>query len=849
MENSGCSLLVLTLIFGTTSYVLFLPSVISSNSSSINQERQALVQSGWWNHDQNVSNHCNWTGIICNEAGSIIEISDSHTIPFELRRFQNLKLISFLNLIRLDLNGMQLRGSIAKEIAALSKLAYLDLSYNHLQGKLPKALSNLTQLENLYLSDNSLSGFIPSSLGQLKNLVNLCLRFNQIEGLIPVELGNLSNLEELYISNNLLVGSIPSTLGQLKNLTHLDLCSNQIEGRIPLELGNLSSLKELYLSQNSLTGSIPSSLGHLKNLVHLFLGSNQIEGTIPIELGNLSNLEGLFLSNNRISSVIPPKLFQMANLHSLSVSSNQLHGSIPSENVNAISLSNLDLSHNILSGSIPSPILICSPFAPTYKSVNLSCNLLNGSITSQISCVSNLNLSHNFLNGEVPYDLGRNSLIEELDLSYNDFTGKLHKELAVIGDINLSYNSFDFSRDLDSESQSPDYCHFKEDSLIGYNTPNFTFCHSVHQTNHGTSKAKHFILISLPIICFIILVLLSTLYFTRCTSKIKFEGRSTKNGDLFSIWNYDGKIAFEDIIEATEDFHIKHCIGTGAYGSVYRAQLPSGKIVALKKLHQLESQNPSFDKSFRNEVKVLTEIRHRNIVKLYGFCLHNRCMFLVYQYMERGSLVHVLSNGVEAEELNWSKRVNIIREMTHALSYMHHDCTPPIVHRDVSSSNVLLNTQLEAYVSDFGTARLLDPDSSNQTLVVGTYGYIAPELAYTLTVTEKCDVYSFGVVALETLMGRHPGELISSLSNSSTHNMLLKDILDSRLPLPFSQKDEQDIVLVVTLALACLCSKPKSRPSMQHVDQELSCFKQPLPLRFGEITIIQLMTPDISSIT
>jgi serine/threonine protein kinase len=211
----------------------------------------------------------------------------------------------------------------------------------------------------------------------------------------------------------------------------------------------------------------------------------------------------------------------------------------------------------------------------------------------------------------------------------------------------------------------------------------------------------------------------------RCISRTKIQRGTSKNGDVFSIWNYDGKIAFEDIIEATEDFHIKYCIGTGAYGSVYRAQLPSGKIVALKKLHQMESQNPSFDKSFRNEAKMLTEIRHRNIVKLHGFCFHNRSMFLVYQYMERGSLFCVLSNNEEAKELNWSKRINIIRGIAHALCYMHHDCTPPIVHRDVTSSNVLLNSQFEAFVSDFGTARILDPDSSNQTLPIGTYGYIA----------------------------------------------------------------------------------------------------------------------------
>ncbi|KAJ7962177.1 putative Receptor protein kinase [Quillaja saponaria] len=329
---------------------------------------------------------------------------------------------------------------------------------------------------------------------------------------------------------------------------------------------------------------------------------------------------------------------------------------------------------------------------------------------------------------------------------------------------------------------------------------------------------------------------------------IKDEETTMKCGDLFSIWNFDGKIAYEDIINATEDFDIRHCIGTGAYGSVYRAQLPSGKIVALKKLHPLESQEPSLDRSFRNEVKMLTNILHRNIVKLHGFCLHKRCMFLVYEYMEQGSLFCVLSNDVEAEQLTWSKRVNIVKGIAHALSYMHHDCSPTIIHRDITSNNILLNGELEAFVSDFGTARLLDPDSSNQTLLVGTYGYVAPELAYTMVVTEKCDVYSFGVVALETMMGKHPGDLISSLSTSSAQNIMLKDVLDPRLSLSCYQRIGGDVVLVVTLALACLHSKPKSRPSMQQVAQEFMIPRLSLPKAFDEISVQQLINQEIYQI-
>ncbi|XP_059638708.1 MDIS1-interacting receptor like kinase 2-like [Cornus florida] len=206
----------------------------------------------------------------------------------------------------------------------------------------------------------------------------------------------------------------------------------------------------------------------------------------------------------------------------------------------------------------------------------------------------------------------------------------------------------------------------------------------------------------------------------------KFEERAIKKGNLFSVWNYDRCIVHEDIIKATDNFDIRHCKGTGGYDSVYKAQLPSGEVVALKKLHKLEAEEPAFDRSFKNEVQMLTEIRHRNIVKLYGFYLHNRCMFLIYEYMERGSLFCALRYNDEVVELNWSRRVNVIKGIAHALSYMHHDCNPPIVHCDISSSNILLDSELEAFVSDFGTDRRLYPNSSNQTVLASTFGYIVP---------------------------------------------------------------------------------------------------------------------------
>ncbi|XP_054780392.1 receptor-like protein 7 isoform X2 [Prosopis cineraria] len=146
--------------------------------------------------------------------------------------------------------------------------------------------------------------------------------------------------------------------------------------------------------------------------------------------------------------------------------------------------------------------------------------------------------------------------------------------------------------------------------------------------------------------------------------------------------------------------------------------------------------------------------------------------------------------------------------------------------------------------NNFGTARILDLESSNQTLLIGTYGYIAPEQAYTLVVTEKCDVYSFVVVVLEIIIGKHPGDLILYLSEDNTESIFLKDILDPRLPLPL-RKDAKDLILSITVALACLHPSSKSRPSMKQVTQTLSFSKLQLATPFNGISFKHLMNQDI----
>ncbi|KAL7195402.1 hypothetical protein ACSBR1_035596 [Camellia fascicularis] len=549
-------------------------------------------------------------------------------------------------------------------------------------------------------------------------------------------------------------------------------------------MGDLMQLAQLNLSHTLLTGKIPSSIGKLINLNFFDASSNQVNDTIPAELGLLSNLRHLDLSSNQLSGQLPPI-------------------KIPN------SFQYLDLSHNFLNGPIPREL-------------------------DQFENLEYLRLNDNDLNGTIPTRLAYLSQLQHLNLAHNNLSGRVPCNVYSIKVHDLSYNPLN--------GQIPQY---------GYDCAPSSHASSqaINKTTCCINSSKKRIVMLALLISLIIIVFLGLLAsgcFLCCkTHKKQTKARAMKNGDICSIWNYDGRIAYEDIIKATNNFDIKYCIGTGGYGSVYRAQLPSGKVVALQKLHHFEAEEPAFDKSFRNEVQMLTNIRHRDIVKLYGFCLHNRCMFLVYEYMERGSLFCALRIEVEAIELGWTQRVNIIKSIAHALSYLHHDCTPPIVHRDISTNNILLNSETKAFIGDFGTARLLYPDSSNQTIIAGTYGYIAPELAYTMVVTEKCDVYSFGVVTLETIMGRHPGELLSSLASPSTQNLMLIDVLDSRIQHPANPVVVRNIVLIAIVALACVRSKPRSRPTMLCVSQELLVCKKTLATPFRAISVRQLLNPEM----
>ncbi|KAK9077703.1 hypothetical protein SSX86_006040 [Deinandra increscens subsp. villosa] len=756
---------------------------VQADSDMISLQVKALLATKWWAHE-NTSDHCKWDGIACNKARSVIAIRLFHSYLAGGLDLRSLDFSPFPDLVALVLEDCGLKGSIPEQIGLLLNLTYLSLSLNHLTGNLPVFLTNLTHLEYLYLYDNNFSGNLPTSFTHLIQLKYLVLSHNNLNGKLPVSMANLIRLEYLDLSSNNFNGKLHVSLTNFTHLEYLYLYNNNFGGNLPISFTHLIQLKCLDLSRNNLNGKLPVSMANLIRLEKLDLSANNFSGNLPVSLTNLTHLEYLYLQNNKFGGNLPISFTYLIRLKFINLSRNNLNGKLPISIANLIRLEYLNLYDNSFSGNLPVSMAILTRLEYLDLShnnfsdlmnlphVDLSHNRLVGSIPENISRLDYLDISSNKLSGNIRIQDPCN--LKHLDLSMNQMTGGITSLRACfhLEYLDLRSNKFTGNKINKLDFQYLVFLNQSQNPLteFGPNPPYSFHKREIGKEHVPRNKVLRHLTIFLPVIGGLCFILLGYVFYNKHkATKKKIQPTVEKHGNVCSILNYDGTIAYEDFITATEDFDLKFCIGTGGYGSVYEAKLPDGKTFALKKLHHFEAEQPTFDQSFKNEIQVLTKLRHKNIVKLYGFCLHNKCNFLVYEYMERGSLFWALSNSELAVEVDWIKRVNIIKDVAHALAYMHHDCNPPIVHRDISSTNILLNAKMEGFVADFGAARLLDPDSSNQTIILGTLGYIAPELAYNMTVTEKCDVYSFGVLVLEILGGKHPEDLLSSLNNSDSH--------------------------------------------------------------------------------
>ena len=272
--------------------------------------------------------------------------------------------------------------------------------------------------------------------------------------------------------------------------------------------------------------------------------------------------------------------------------------------------------------------------------------------------------------------------------------------------------------------------------------------------------------------------------------------------------------------KATNNFCNSRILGQGGQGTVYKGMLTDGKIVAIKKSKLVDEGQLE---SFVNELVILSQINHRNVVKLIGCCLETDVPLLIYEFIPNGTLYHLLHAPTEEFHITWKMRLQIATESAGALAYLHSSSATPIYHRDIKSSNLLLDEKYRAKVADFGTSRAITIEQTHvTTCVMGTYGYLDPEYFQSNQFTEKSDVYSFGVVLVELITGRKPicptksGGWISLAYEFLSHveTSRLSDILDARVA---EEGTEEEFIAVANLARQCLRMNGKLRPSMKEI--------------------------------
>ncbi|KAL3615108.1 Serine/threonine-protein kinase hsl1 [Castilleja foliolosa] len=748
-------------------------------------------------------------------------------IPSELGNLTNLEV--------LWLTGTNLVGEIPSSLGRLCRLTVLDVAYNSLTGPIPSSITELKAAVQIELYNNSLSGEMPrTGWSNMTSLLRFDASMNELAGLIPAELCGLP-LESLNLYENNLGGELPAAIADSPNLYELNLFRNQLSGKLPANLGKSSplrfidvsnnkfsghlpeglcfngALKEMLMIENSFSGEIPANLGECRSLQRVRLGHNNFSGEVPAEFWGLSHLSLLELTGNSFSGGIAKTIVGASNLSQLILSENNFSGTLPEEIGFLGNLLEFSGNANKFSGSLPGSIVNLGQLVK----LDLHDNEFSGEIPNEVHSwkkLNELNLANNEFSGEIPSEIGDLPVLNCLDLSGNRFFGKIPIELQnlKLNRLNLSYNHL--TGDIPTTYAKRMY----KDSFLG----NPGLCGDIEGLCDDKREIKNmgYLWFLRSFFVFAILVLIFSVIWL-CLKYMKSKKVKMSVDNLKWTLMTFHKLGFneDEIINALDEDNV---IGAGASGKVYKVVLSQGEAVAVKKLwggSKLADDSDGFDA----EVETLGKIRHKNIVKLWCCCVTRDCKLLVYEYMANGSLGDML-HGTKSGLLDWPIRFKIALDAADGLSYLHHDCAPPIIHRDVKSNNILLDADFGARVADFGVAKVVDAGekgNKSMSIIAGSCGYIAPEYAYTLRVNEKSDIYSFGVVILELVTGKPPIDPEFGEKNlvkwvcATLDQKGIDHVIDPKLDSCF--KDE--ICRVMNVGLLCTSSVPINRPPMRRV--------------------------------
>eukprot|EP01018_Ginkgo_biloba_P027585 Gb_40484 [translate_table: standard] len=737
----------------------------------------------------------------------------------------------------LDLASANLFGTIPPELGKLNMLNTLFLFKNSLTGTIPTEFGKMSSIMSLDLSDNFLSGVIPHEIGKLKSLTLLSLMFNHLSGNVPSNICDLPNLLTLEIWNNSFTGKLPQALGRNSVLQWLDVSSNFFTGPIPPELCRGGNLTKLILFNNHFSGPIPSSLATCPSLLRVRMQNNQLSEGIPKGFGFLPNLTRLELAKNRLNGSIPRDLSQSPKLSFVDLSSNELEGVLSSDIWKMVSLQSFYASSNKLMGSVPADFGDC----PSLSMLDLSENYFSGTIPTTIRMCEKLvrlDLKQNELSGVIPSELAAMPVLAMLDLSQNSLTGMISPRFGnstALEIFNVSFNDLSGPVPMDGifRTLNPDALGGNP-GLCGGILPSCLLADNMNNQPPTVTKkgpgALAWIVGVIFAVSLGVLLVGGRLFYRRFHNGAWCRNKFNENYHSEWPWRLTAfqRLSFtsHDILACIKESNI---IGMGGTGTIYKAEMPSGEIVAVKKLWKSQNHDNIDYKEpgFLVEADVLGRLRHRNIVRLLGYCYNNVNPMLIYEYMPNGSLgeaLHGKDSCMNNMLADWVTRYNIAVGIAQGLCYLHHDCFPLVVHRDVKSNNILLDSNLDARVADFGVAKLIETNESMST-IAGSYGYIAPgEYAYTLKVDEKSDIYSFGVVLMELLTGKRPiepefGEAMNIVEWVRSKIRIKDGIVQALDPnvAASSTSVKEEMILVLRIALLCTSRLPRDRPSMRDV--------------------------------
>ncbi|CAM6012091.1 unnamed protein product, partial [Sphagnum balticum] len=629
-------------------------------------------------------------------------------------------------------------------------------------------------------------------------------------------------------------GRLDPAIGNLSQLSTLELIDRNLQGPLDPAIGNLSELVILTISNNpGLVGPLPSTIGDLQSLVLLDLHNNSLNGTIPV-LSGLTSLNELDLSFNKLSGSLPPSIWASPSISVLDLSENNFSNNLPNlpvvnESIFICpkSLTNLNLAGNALNGSFPSELLNCS----TKLQV--------------------INCDGNAFSGALNVNVNTSALLGELSMVNNDISELIPPwESGIYSPVLLGGNPICKAISNGSPNNefivhdNPSQNEFYPQLNCRYNSSQPFIIRDIR----GSHKVVWILSTTLPFSFAIICGFILWKYYMQTLVLRKTKKEIAKLEVQPILYTYN------ELRAITNNFDGDNELGKGSFDSiVLQGTFPDGRHVAVKCMRN----SLKGVAEFLNEVKAITGISHKNLVKLKGYCVRDEKVILVYEYVENKDLHEALFNHTEQTKnaliSKWSTRFKICMGIARGLTYLHEEVTPRIIHRDIKLKNILLDKKWNPKIADFGTVQLFPDDITNlsmsKSMLAGTRGYMAPEINKTSChhhINEKVDVYSFGIVVLEIISGRQREDFSQRFRPEEKHlcdwafslekDNKLWDLVDKTLE-KATNLELQQMLSVTKVALLCVQPNPENRPSMSNVLEMLLAEKIPSVPQTGETVV------------